>query len=321
MGQKISYVISFLLYYLLVLPISWLPMGILYLISDLLYLILIYVFPYREKLIRKNIHHSFPDISHKERSAIKRKFYRHFADLIVEGIKNISISEKELRNRFKISNPELLKDLYKKNKNVLLVAGHYNNWEWLITSQNFLFRHQAVGIGMPISNVFFNQKINERRARFGMKILHPNYIHEFYAIQQPKPYATLILSDQSPGNSEKSFWMNFLNQPTAVLFGCEMIAHQYDQAVVYFTISKPKRGKYLMHLELISEAPKSLKWGEITTQHTQLLERDIKKHPEFWLWSHNRWKRKIPKDVELLRKNQKENFNRKFNYINSQNPM
>ena len=136
MGRKISYVISFLLYYLIVLPISWLPMGILYLISDLLYLILIYIFPYREKLIRKNIHHSFPDTSHKERVTIKRKFYRHFTDLIVEGIKNISISENELRKRFKISNPELLKDLYKKNKNVLLVAGHYNNWEWLITSQN-----------------------------------------------------------------------------------------------------------------------------------------------------------------------------------------
>ena len=320
MGQKISYVISFLLYYLIVLPISWLPMSILHMISDVLYLLLIYLIPYREKLIRKNIYHSFPNATHKERVEIKRKFYRHFADLIVEGIKNLSISENELLRRFKISNPDLLKQLYKKNKNVLLVGGHYNNWEWLISSQNFLFRNQAVGIGMPISNVFFNQKINERRARFGMKILHPNFIHEFYESPQPKPYATLILSDQSPGNSEKSFWMNFLNQPTAVLFGCELIAHQYDQAVVYFTISKPKRGHYLMHLELITESPKTLKWGEITTQHTHLLERDIIKKPEFWLWSHNRWKRKIPKDIELLRTTQKENFNRKFNSINSQNP-
>ena len=123
MGQKISYVISFLLYYLIVLPISWLPMGILYLISDLLYLILIYVFPYREKLIRKNLHHSFPDTSHKERVAIKRKFYRHFTDLIVEGIKNISISENELRKRFKISNPELLKDLYKKKQKCFIGCG------------------------------------------------------------------------------------------------------------------------------------------------------------------------------------------------------
>ena len=314
MGKKISYVISFILYYLFVLPISWLPMSILYLLSDIFYLFLIYVFPYREKLIRKNIHLSFPHASHKERATIKRKFYRHFADLIVEGIKNISISEHELRRRFKISNPELLKDLYKKNKNVLLVAGHYNNWEWLITSQNFLFRHQAIGIGMPISNLFFNHKINERRSRFGMKILHPNHIHEFYQSSQPKPYATLILSDQSPGNSEKSFWMNFLHQPTAVLFGCELIAHQYDQAVVYFTLSKPKRGHYTMHLELITDSPKNLSWGEITSSHTHLLERDINKHPEFWLWSHNRWKRKLPKNIEELRLIQKETFNQKFNY-------
>ena len=118
MGQKISYVISFLLYYLIVLPISWLPMSILHMISDVLYLLLIYLIPYREKLIRKNIYHSLPNATHRERVEIKRKFYRHFADLIVEGIKNLSISENELLRRFKISNPDLLKELYKKNKNV-----------------------------------------------------------------------------------------------------------------------------------------------------------------------------------------------------------
>ena len=176
MGNKISYLTSAFLYYFIVYPISLLPLWVIYIFTDFFYFLLIYLIPYRKNLIRKNIFKSFPQASHGHRKKINRAFYKHLCDLLAESIKNISISERELRKRFKVSDHTLLNKLFAEGKNVLLVSGHYNNWEWMITAQNLLLRHQAAGIGMPLSNAFWNKKLNQRRGRFGMKIrLCKNY--------------------------------------------------------------------------------------------------------------------------------------------------
>ena len=312
MGNKISYITSALAYYIVIYPLSLLPLRIIYLFSDLLYLALVYVIPYRKQLIRKNIFKAFPQASHGHRKKIKNAFYKHLCDLLAESIKNISISEYELRKRFKISDHTLLNKLYAEGKNVLLVSGHYNNWEWMITAQNFLLRHQAVGIGMPLSNVFWNKKLNQRRGRFGMKILNASNVHEYLGQPHTKPIATLVLADQAPGNSLKAYWTHFLNQKTAVFFGCEQLAHQYNSAVVYFVINKRRRGYYKVDFQLICASPSEMSYGEITEKHTKLLERSINKTPEYWLWSHNRWKRNVPENLEELRKEQKEKFEKRF---------
>jgi len=299
-------------YYAIVLPLSYLPLGVLYLLTDLFYLLLITVIPYRKKVIEENLKKSFPEKSEKELKSIKRKFYRHFCDLLAEGIKNLSISKKELERRFKVVNPEIMDELFQKNKSVILVSGHYNNWEWLITSQNFLFKHQAMGIGMPLTSKFWDKKINERRERFGMKVVHSkNFKDEIYK-QSEKPIAILTLSDQSPGDARKSYWMEFLNQQSAILFGTELMAHQYDFAVVFFIVKKIKRGFYKMELILLCEDPKTMKWGEITEKHIHLLEKEIKKVPHQWIWSHKRWKRTIPEDLEELKKEQHATFAKRF---------
>jgi KDO2-lipid IV(A) lauroyltransferase len=302
---------SRLAYYGFVYPVSHLPLPIMYLFIDFFYLLLITIIPYRRNVVRTNIENSFPDLTSKEKKKIERKFYRHLASLLAEGTKNLTISKKALLRRMKVRNPEVLEVLYKKNKSVLLVSGHYNNWEWLITAQNMLFSHQAVGIGMPLSNKFWDKQLNARRSRFGMKIINSNNLRAFYQ-DNNECIATLVLSDQSPGDSRKSYWMQFLNQPTPVLFGAEMMAHKYDHAVVYFVIHQVKRGYYEIELKLISDNPRELNWGEITEAHTKSLEKDIIKAPEYWIWSHKRWKRSVPDDLDLLKKEQKEKFIKNF---------
>jgi KDO2-lipid IV(A) lauroyltransferase len=303
---------NWLLYYCFVLPLSMLPLRILYVFSDALYLLFVTLIPYRKKVVVKNLKNSFANKSRREIKDLQRKFYRHFCDILVEGIKNLSISESNLRDRLKVVNPEIMEELYRKNKNVVLVSGHYNNWEWLISAQNFLFKHQAVGIGMPMSNKFWDEKVNERRQRFGMKVVHAKNFKEVVSKNSEKPMAVLTLSDQSPIDSRKSYWTKFLNQQTAVLFGAEQMAHSYDMAVVYFVIEKLKRGYYQMRLELITKDPSMCVWGEITEGHVRLLEEDIQRQPECWIWSHKRWKREIPADLEQLKIEQKNAFNTRF---------
>jgi KDO2-lipid IV(A) lauroyltransferase len=303
---------STLAYYIFVLPLSHLPLWCLYRFADFFYILLITVFPYRKTVIESNLKRSFPDKSQKEIKLLRNAFYRHFADILVEGIKNLSISKEELLRRFKVNNPEIMDELFAQNKSVILVSGHYNNWEWLITAQNCLFQHQAMGIGMPMTSKFWDKKVNERRSRFGMKVVHAkNFKDEIKKFTQ-KPVAILTLGDQSPGDARKSYWMEFLHQQTAVLFGTEQMAHSNDFAVVFFINRKVKRGYYVMQLSLITDNPSSFEWGEITEKHTHLLEKEIITNPAFWVWSHKRWKREVPSDLKQLKKEQHDKFNATF---------
>lgn len=305
MGVKI-------VYYIFVIPLSYLPLPVIYLFSDFFFLLLISIVPYRKKVILGNIERSFPDKSHKEHRRIKRQFYRHFTDLLAEGIKNLTISEKEIKKRFRVKNPEVMQELFNAKQNVLLVSGHFNNWEWLIVSQNLLFPHQAYGIGMPLSSEFWHEKINGRRQRFGMRVIHAKNYREELTKNPDELKAVLVLSDQSPGNSLKSYWMEFLNQETAVLFGTEMMANELNYAVVNFTTRKVKRGYYEMELETITQSPRALPWGEITEAHTKKLEKAIIENPEQWLWSHKRWKREVPVHLEKLKSEQHDKFQKRY---------
>lgn len=303
-----------LAYYLFVIPVSYLPMPVLYLLTDFFYLLLITIVPYRKQVIDGNLSRSFPSLSEKEIKSLRRKFYKHFTDILAEGIKNLSISEKQLLRRMTVKNPELMQELYAQGKSVLLISGHYNNWEWLISIQNTLFPHQAMGIGMPMTSKFWDKKVNARRQRFGMHVVHAKNFRQAIQDYKETPLAILVLSDQSPGDSRKSYWMNFLHQETAVLFGAEQMAHEYNFIPVFFHTRKVKRGYYELELTQITENPSSMPWGAITEAHTRLLEKAILEKPEYWVWSHKRWKRQLPEDLEALKLEQRAKFNEKYKY-------
>ncbi len=303
---------SQVVYYLFVYPLSKLPLWITYRISDFFYFLLITVLPYRKKVITDNLTKCFPEKKPSEIAALRRKFYRTFSDMMMEGIKNLGISQKELEKRFKIENPELMQKLHNEGKSVILVSGHYNNWEWMITGQNLFFPHQAVGIGMPLSSGFWDKKINTLRQRFGMHVIHSKIVKQTFEDYENKNerIATLVLSDQSPGDSLKSYWTIFLGRPTAIAFGAEQLANSYDHAVVFYLPKKVKRGYYSCSLELITDSPRTLDWGVITEKHVELLEEGIRNNPAGWLWSHKRWKRNVPENLETLKQEQHEKFNR-----------
>ncbi len=301
---------SAILYYCVVYPLSRLPLWILYRLSDFLFLLFISVIPYRKKVVQRNIEQSFPDLSKKDHAVIIRGFYRHFCDLLIESIKNLSISKEELLRRMKVNNTEVLEELQKSEKSTLFVAGHFNNWEWFITSQALLVPFESYGIGMPLSNGFWDKKLTERRQRFGLNVVHAKNYKAIF--QQDRPVSVLVLSDQAPADGRKSYWMEFLHQSTPILFGVEQMANEFDLTVVYFTMNKIKRGQYSIEFQVLTDDPKSLPYGVLTEKHVQLLEESIIEQPCNWLWSHKRWKRSIPEDLNLLKIEQKSKFEKKY---------
>ena len=303
--------IGSIIYYFFLYPLSLLPLWFLYGLSNLIYIILYYVIGYRKKVVIDNLTRSFPEKTDKEIKKLCKEYYCHFSDIIVEGIKNLSISQKELEKRFTIKNTEIVEDYFDKKQSIILTSGHFNNWEWLITIQNILLPHQAIGIGMSMSQQSLDEKINKRRARLGMIVTHSgNYKRQIEALNTP--YALLVLGDQSPGEARKSYWTKFLNQRTGFVFGTEHISNTFDLPVIYYTVNKKKRGHYELEFKVICDDPKSLGYGEITEKYVNFLEKDILAHPSEWVWSHKRWKKAEPKDINTLNETNEKNFNNRF---------
>lgn len=270
--------------------VSWLPFGFLYLMSTFLYLLLYKLIGYRVKVVRSNIRGSFPEKSEKELLRIEKAFYRHLCDLFVESIKLFSISEKEMRKRLKVSNPEVVNRFKDENRSVIVVMGHYNNWEFIGKGLPFISNLIPKGIYKKINNPVFEEAMFKSRSAFGTQGYEMRESKRLFEELDNESSMLVFVSDQSPSNLKNVVWLNFLNRDTAVMTGAERYAMMYNLPVVFLDLQKVKRGHYQAHYTLLFENPKDCKPEEITKSHAAFLEEIIRKKPEFWLWSHKRWK-------------------------------
>lgn len=286
--------LSKILYYLVIYPVSLLPFSFLYGLSNVLAFVLEYIVKYRREVMFNNLKNSFPEKSEAELKLILHKFYAHFSDLVLEGLKGFNLSEKDARKRISFEGLEDVERFYKEKRDIIFVSGHYGNWEMPGSSLSLFLKHSIVGLYKPLSNKFFDEKAKKSRSAFGVKLTAMQAFKNECKLVSASPRIFCLATDQSPSNPNRCYWTTFLNQDTAVFFGAEKYAIELDAPVVYLSINKHKRGYYHVVCTTLVEFPKETKYGEITEKHTQVLEQDIIKKPEFWLWSHKRWKHKKP---------------------------
>ncbi len=285
---------SGLLFYGLVVPISRLPFRVLYWFSDFLYFVIFYVAGYRKEVVLNNLKRAFPDTDESELLRIRKRFYRHFADFLVESAKALTISDKQIRRRCSIVNPELPHSYYEKGQNIIVLCGHYNNWEYYAVGLAQQMKHKTIAAYKPLKNRFFNDAMLRSRQRFGTQMVSIRDIPRFYANMNGTPTMTIMVNDQSPANPQQAYWNCFLNQETGWMTGTAKLAQRYDQPVLFGCIRKKKRGFYEVTFYHITDTPQQMSEGAIIDQHAHLLEGLISEHPEYWLWSHKRWKHKKP---------------------------
>lgn len=292
-----------LIIFILVYPVIWLlsslPMALLYLLSDGLHLLFFYVIGYRKRVVLDNLTLAFPEKEERELLEIRKKFYRHFTDLVVESVKAFTMSKAFVSKRYAFNNPEVVNDLHKKGRSIAFVGAHQANWEWSC-SMPMVVDVLCFGAYTRIGNKYFDRVIKKSRSKFGfvgyettktVQAIKSNFDNGVQGLY-------LLLSDQSPQIHKTHYWREFMGVKVPIHTGAEMLAKKFDMAVVNYSIKKIKRGRYKADLELITENPQQFKNYEITDQYLAIVERNIREQPEYYLWSHKRFKHKdkVPKE-------------------------
>lgn len=275
--------------------LTLLPLRVLYLFSDIVFFFLYHVLKYRKKVVDTNLANSFPEKSQEERELIAKRFYKHLADLMIESLKVAHLSEKEEDFRFTYNNMELIDKLRSENRDIIAVLGHYGNWEFPTRIQEKL-KYKIIIIYKPLQNKYFDRFMIKQRSRHGATLTPTSHVIKEIINSRNSNINSLsiFISDQIPSIGDIKYWTKFLNQDTAVFTGAGKIASKYDMAVVFFHIDKLSRGHYNLNMELLFDHPAGLSEEEITEKHVRRLEEIIRQKPEYWIWSHRRWKHKKP---------------------------
>ena len=301
--MKLLYVLLFSIWYLL----SLLPMRVLYVISGGLYLLLYRIVGYRRKVVKKNLTGSFPEKSEEKLRKIEQGFYHFFCDYLVETVKLMTISQEEMKRRIKFRGAELIDEIIGSGQSVTLYVGHYCNWEWASSIPLWINPSTWGGqVYHPLENKVFDKLFLTIRERMGAHcIAMQDTLREVMKHKcENQPIVMGYISDQKPLWVNIHHWVNFLHHDTPVLTGTERIARKMNHAVLYVDIQRVRRGYYEAEFKCITREPQKLKEFELTDIYFEMLEKSIRRAPEFWLWSHNRWSRT------------REEFNHDFEIIN-----
>ena len=281
----------------LFLVLSWLlskaPRFILYGLADIVYIVLFYIIQYRRTVVFENIKNSFPEKSDKEIKEIANRFFHHLSDTFVENVALIKMTRERVLKMVEFEKTDIPEKLYQNKKSIIGVTGHYGNWELYLTLPEIL-KHTVFGVYKPLNNKFFDKQFQKMREKFGaIPVTMNDSFKTILKYNSENKLAFLgLVADQRPPKISGNYWTMFLNQETAIFLGPEKIAKKLNAAVVFSYMEKKGRGKYIIRTKLLYEDVSNCQEHEITETHIRFLENLIKEKPEYWLWSHKRWKYK-----------------------------
>ena len=293
MLTKIGHLISFLLLYPLFWMVSKLNFFLLYKLSDLMFYVFYYIIRYRRKTVRYNLNLVFPEKTKDDIVNLEIKTYKNLTDVILESIKFINMSEKEVKTRFKFKNIKVLQELEKTGQDLVLMCGHYASWEWIFIIDRFV-NYDIYGIYKRLTNPYFDKIIKKSRSKFNGFLVSTKEAIPTISKNSKKNNLCLygFASDQTPKLKRAFHWGKFMNIKVPIHTGAEMLAKKYNLAIAFLKVEKISRGNYLTTFEKITTTPKEYKNFEISDLFIKKVEKQIIDAPEYYTWTHKRWKHK-----------------------------
>jgi Kdo2-lipid IVA lauroyltransferase/acyltransferase len=282
--------ISYILVKIVAYAIGCLPFFVIYGLADVLYFLLRYVLRYRKTVMLDNLKGCFPEKSATEIDEILTAAYRNLADITIEGIKGLTMSAAELRARYSITNPEIVKPYLETSPRGILTGAHYNNWEWGVLSWSLWFQPQVIGIYKPLTNKHLEAWLNKKRSNFGMYLAATYETRKALEVHEGKQSLFVLMGDQSPSNLKTTHWLSFLGRDTAWLHGVGTLAVAHNMPIFYLDTQRIKRGYYQSAVHELCLNPLEHSPEQISQLYANFVAQIIVKNPSPWLWSHKRWK-------------------------------
>ena len=283
------------LVYILVYPLLWiisiLPFRLMYFLSDGFYVLLYYIIGYRKKVVTNNLKLAFPEKTNQEISLIRKRFYHHLCDMMFEAIKSITISEAEMQKRYVFTNVEEIHKLEKENRSIVLFMGHYASWEWIFILQTHV-NHKGYAVYKRLSNKYFDALVKRIRAKYNSHLITTK--ETFSILIKAKENNELTFNgfvfDQSPKLNKAVYWQEFMGIEVPVHVGAEILAKRLDMVTLFLKVKKVKRGHYEATFLDINRNTKDYADFEITDLALKRVEEQINEAPEYYFWTHKRWK-------------------------------
>lgn len=281
--------------------LALLPLGVLYLLSDITGFVLCHLVRYRRGVILKNLRACYPSKSERELRKITRDFYRHLSDYFFETVKLLHISDAEIERRVKFENLDLIESVLKDGRSVTVYFSHCFNWEWAPSTTLHFPTHIGgkrvcfCQIYRPLRNEWFDSVMLGLRSRFGsISIKKTRTLRDLVSFhRRGELTVTGFMSDQKPSHGDPIHVIEFLRRPTAVITGTAVLACRMSTGVVYWDTIREGRGHYRIVTHPIADNASSMTPEEVTARYFQMLEQTVDRDPANWLWSHNRWKNPV----------------------------
>jgi len=284
-----------LLVFILVYPILWcisiLPFRLLYFVSDCIYILVYYIIGYRKKTVRQNLALALPHLSDKERLRVEKESYHHLVDGFLEMIKTMTISDKEMNRRFTFTNMELYHEYEAKGKSIAIFCAHYSSYEWLLIMNKHI-KFEGIGIYKKIRNKYFDKLVRDIRGRFNAVLVDTKDATKLMIENHKKGVLGVygFAADQSPKVNKAFHWAKFMGIEVPVHTGAEMLAKRMDMNVLFVKGEKLGRGRYQATFVPMVDNPKEVPNYELTDMFFKMVEQQILEKPEYYLWTHKRWK-------------------------------
>lgn len=236
---------------------------------------------YRRRIVAANLAYAFPDA---DTATLAERFYDAFAETYMETIRSLSIDAAELGERVTFQGAQALN-----RGNALLLLAHHGNLVWALTAL-------AGEIEAPISVVYKSPHIDTVHKlllriarRFGIQAVSLGEVRRQLLKSRQQNRVWALVADQRPGRHRRH--AELCGRRTAFHAGPERMARALNRPVYYLSCQRTAPGRYRCVVERIAEPPYRSE-PDVVERYAAKLQVDIDRAPEYWLWSHERWRQR-----------------------------
>ena len=248
---------------------------------------------YRKAVILKQLSDSFPNKSEEEIQEICRRYYRHLGEMIIDTLSLAGMNDKKRAKYTEFNLPESFYEVLN-GKNAIALSSHYGFWEIALNLYLVTPDHHIIVAYRPLKSPLMDRLYKRLRNTNAVDVIPSKQLIRHYVANRNgingKNLIVGLIADQNCPPTKGCCWHKFLNHDSLFFDGGEQLAVKFGMPVFYMELERLEAGRYRHNYTMLYDGSEEVKPHEITERYVRCLERTIEAKPEYWMWSHRRWK-------------------------------